>query len=59
MYLLRQTFARHRKNPNNDPIPQEELNLEYVAVTRAKLEAVWVDEADDFSGLSRAEREAW
>jgi superfamily I DNA/RNA helicase len=46
VYLLSETFARYRKNPNNDPIPQEELNLEYVAVTRAKLEVVWVVDVD-------------
>jgi DNA helicase II / ATP-dependent DNA helicase PcrA len=42
VYLMRETFARHQERPP-DPIPQEELNLEYVAITRAKRALVWVD----------------
>ena len=46
VYLLRETFARHQERPTNDgpaAISQEELNLEYVAITRARRELVWVD----------------
>ena len=42
VYLMRETFARHQEKPP-DPIPPEELNLEYVAITRARRELVWVD----------------
>lgn len=45
VFLLRQTFARHRERAGSNDlvIPQEELNLEYVAITRARHELVWVD----------------
>jgi superfamily I DNA/RNA helicase len=43
VYLLQQTFARHRAIDEDESIPEEELNLEYVAITRAKRELVWVD----------------
>ena len=44
VYLLRQTFARHDdRSDDEESIPQEELNIEYVAITRAKRELVWVD----------------
>ena len=47
VFLLRDTFARHQSRtwPSGDekpPIEQEELNIEYVAITRAKNELVWV-----------------
>jgi superfamily I DNA/RNA helicase len=42
VYLMRETFARHQERPP-EPIPPEELNLEYVAITRARHELVWVD----------------
>lgn len=42
VYLMRETFARYQERPP-DPIPPEELNLEYVAITRARRELVWVD----------------
>lgn len=47
VYLLRETFARyHERSADQEPIPQEELNIEYVAITRAKRELVWVDLGD-------------
>lgn len=43
VYLLRETFARYQKKPAPESeIPQEELNIEYVAITRAKHRLVWV-----------------
>lgn len=42
VYLLRQTFARHDR-PDDEEISEEELNIEYVAITRARRELVWVD----------------
>jgi superfamily I DNA/RNA helicase len=42
VYLLQQTFARHRAE-DDEPIAEEELNLEYVAITRAKRALIWVD----------------
>lgn len=46
VYLLRQTFARHRRRSDTEVIPTEELNLEYVAITRARREVVWVEVGD-------------
>jgi DNA helicase-2/ATP-dependent DNA helicase PcrA len=46
VFLLKQTFARQApSDPDRPPgpPPQEELNIEYVAITRAKLHIVWVD----------------
>ncbi len=43
VYLLRQTFARYKEGAATAEIPPEELNLEYVAITRARHELVWVD----------------
>lgn len=46
VYLMRETFARHQERPP-EPIPQEELNLEYVAITRARRELIWVDLSEE------------
>jgi DNA helicase II / ATP-dependent DNA helicase PcrA len=43
VYLLRETFARYQERSDQDSISQEELNIEYVAITRAKRELVWVE----------------
>jgi DNA helicase II / ATP-dependent DNA helicase PcrA len=45
VFLLKQTFARHEERDESDaePIDQEELNIEYVAITRARSELFWVD----------------
>ncbi len=51
VYLLKQTFAAHRPPrlfPSGDPmpkqpIPEEELCIEYVAITRAKTQLYWVN----------------
>lgn len=45
VFLLRQTFGRYRERFNDDPVDEEELNIEYVAVTRARRNIVWVDMA--------------
>ena len=46
VFLLKETFHRHqkRKDRSGNPIPpqQEELNIEYVAITRARKTLVWV-----------------
>ena len=62
VFLLEQSFARHRPNIFDTVIeaaeldhlaifvsqayPQEELNIEYVAITRAKEHLIWVDLAE-------------
>ena len=47
VFLVKETFARYQKRRIADgqlaPIAQEELNLEYVAITRAKHDLIWVD----------------
>lgn len=47
VFLLKQTFFRYQnrrdRNGNLLPIPQEEINVEYVAITRAKRTLVWVN----------------
>lgn len=46
VFLLRQTFQRHqnRRDRAGDPIevPREELNVEYVGITRARKTLTWV-----------------
>lgn len=46
VFLLRETFQRHQNRTDRDgariPVPQEELNCEYVAITRAKRTLTWV-----------------
>lgn len=44
VFLLKQTFASYgRPAWMTDPIDQEELNIEYVAITRAREHLYWVD----------------
>lgn len=51
VYLLRDTFQRHqeRKDRNGHaiPVPQEELNIEYVAITRARQTLTWIARGGD------------
>ena len=53
VYLLRETFARYQNRVDRDgkrrPIPDEEINIEKVAITRAKKTLTWVylDPGDD------------
>lgn len=44
VFLLRDSFARYQKRRSDDQEapPQEELNLEYVAITRAKKSLTWI-----------------
>lgn len=46
VFLLRETFQRYQdrkdRNGNAIPVPQEELNIEYVAITRARKTLFWV-----------------
>jgi superfamily I DNA/RNA helicase len=69
VYLLKQTFARHiclRGDEIEEPIQDEELNIEYVGITRGKTYIGWIniedrDEpallADDVSDLETDELE--
>lgn len=46
VFLLKQTFARHtrlRGDEEDRPIPDEELNIEYVGITRGKTYIGWVN----------------
>jgi hypothetical protein len=45
VFLLKQTFACGRVVDDDDdrPPPQEEINIEYVAITRAREHLTWVD----------------
>lgn len=46
VYLLRETFRRHQNRRDRDgnklPVDREELNVEYVAITRARKSLTWV-----------------
>ena len=55
VYLLKQTFGRHKPREAwmTKPIDQEELNIEYVAITRAKHDLIWVDMPDGMDVLTR------
>lgn len=50
VFLLKQTFARQclhdKEDQDVDAIPQEELNIEYVAITRAITHLIWVELQD-------------
>jgi superfamily I DNA/RNA helicase len=50
VYLLRQTFHRYQRREKVDP---EELNCEYVAITRAKRDLIWVDLPGGLSAAAR------
>lgn len=50
VYLLRQTFHRHQRREKVDP---EELNCEYVAITRAKRDLIWVNLPGNLSAAAR------
>jgi DNA helicase-2/ATP-dependent DNA helicase PcrA len=43
VYLLKQTFGMHRGDPIERTVSPAELNLEYVAITRAREHIIWVD----------------
>lgn len=46
VFLLKETFQRHQdrkdRNGNAIKVPQEELNIEYVGITRARRTLTWV-----------------
>jgi len=52
VYLLKQTFARYQEW-RREPPDQEELNCEYVAVTRARVDLIWVDLPNKLDAFNR------
>lgn len=56
VYLLRQSFHRHQtwRAEKKLTIEPEELNIEYVAITRAKHHLIWVNMPDGLSASARA-----
>ncbi len=44
--LLKQTFGRYQDRDRGEPIDPEELNIEYVGITRARDTLIWVDMDD-------------
>jgi hypothetical protein len=47
VFLLKQSFARYQEHDEDDEIEQEELNIEYVGITRARKHLTWVNIALD------------
>lgn len=43
VFLLKQSFWRHQERESEREPPQEELNIEYVGITRAKRHLTWVN----------------
>ncbi len=50
VFLLQNTFQRYQNRLDRDgnkvPVPREELNIEYVAITRARKRLFWVIRQD-------------